>query len=326
MTTDIALPRTVTPVDLVELQKALASGEKRIGALVYWTNLTDVRIDRALFRQGFRLCGLGKAVAKDPKPEASLNQASAIAMRRQGRDVEPARVELKYKGTEAVYGVLMRRDVGDLRRYIEEAQISVMRDATDPAPIVATEAGAPIDPQRDAIIQSVIDQYNELRGYAHTLEMSETLMRAMALINALSLRTGVYFVPKEALHTIELLRTFLEGNTCAHMTVWEISATDRNLAQARRDAREAFTDRLSELVSEVKTFTEGTSAEDVQMKSVNARVKRFKELDGKVGLWADILGDYQAELRAAIAEAKQKLLGAYLGESEDDSDEIEDAA
>lgn len=324
--TDIALPRTVTPVDFGELKEALAQGEKLLGAMVYWNNLTDVRIDRTLFRQGFRLCGLGKVVAKDPKPEASLNQAAAIATRRQGRDVEPARVELKSKATEATYGVLMRRDVADRRRYIEEAQISVVRDQPEPTPFVQTDPGAPLDPQRDEIIASVLEQFRELRGYAHTQELSETLMRAMGHIGALSMRTGVYFVPAGALHTITLLKTFLESNTTATMSVWEIRATKGNTANAKRDAREAFAERLSELVDEVKTFTAGTSVDDVQMKSINARVKRFKELDARVGLWADILGDHQLELRSAIAEAKQKLLGAYLGDSEDDSDDIEDAA
>lgn len=327
MSTEIAIPRTVTPVNLSDIEHALQQGTRKLGALVYWSNLTDVRIDRALFRQGFRLCGLGKAVAKDPKPEASLNQAATIATRRQGRDVEPARVELKSKGDEAIYGVLMRRDVGDRRRYIEEAQISVVRESpVEPTPFVSTDAHAAHDPQRDAIIQSVLEQYRELRQYAHTQEMSETLMRSMSVVGALSLRTGVYFVPQGALHTIRLLKTFLESNTCAQVTIWEIAATDENTATAKRDAREALTDRINELIAEVQTFTAGTSVEDVQMKSVNARVKRFKELDGRVGLWADILGDYQAELRATIAEAKQRLLGAFLGESSDTTEDADEEA
>lgn len=316
----------MTDVSLSDIQTALAQGTKQLGALVYWRNLTEVRIDRALFRQGFRLCGLGKAVAKDPRPEASLNQAATIAMRRQGREVEPARVELKGKDAEARYGVLMRRDVGDLRRYIEEAQISVLRDAATPTPMVNVEAHAPVDPQRDAIIQAVIEAFTELRGYAHTQEMSETLMRSMNIIGALSLRTGVYFVPSAALHTVRLLKTFLEGSTCAQMTIWEIAATEANALEAKRDARVAFQDRIAEVIAEVKAFTAGTSVDDVQTKSVNARVKRFKDLDARVGLWADILGDHVEELKSAIAEAKQKLLGAYLGESEDNSDDVDEAA
>lgn len=317
---------TDTTHTLDDVQRSLSRGQRNLGAFVYWNNLTDVRIDRSMFRQGFRMCGLGKAVAKDPKPEASLNQAAMIANRRQGKDA-PASVELKHKGDEAVYCVLMRRDVADRRRYLEEATIAVERGGpTEPTPTIAIDASSPPDDARDSIIAAVIENYTELRGYAHTQEMSETLMRAMGVVNAISLRTGVYFVQYDKVPTVRLLKAFLETNTCATMSVWEIRDTDDNTTEAKKNAREAFTDRINELIAEVKDFTSrNPNPDDVQTKSINARVKQFKDLDGRVGLWADILGDYQAELRATIADAKQKLLGAYLGESDDDSNDVVDA-
>ena len=320
MTTD------TTPASLDDVQRSLSRGHRNLGAFVYWTNLTDVRLDRALFRQGFRMCGLGKAVAKDPKPEASLNQAAMIANRRQGKDA-PASVELKHKGDEAVYCVLMRRDVADRRRYLEEATIAVERGGpTEPTPTVAVDAGVGADDSRDQIIASTLEMYAELRGYAHTQELSETLMRSMGVINAISLRTGVYFVQHDKVPTVRLLKAFLETNTCATMSVWEIRDTDDNTTEAKKNAREAFADRINELISEVKDFvSKNPNPDDVQTKSINARVKQFKDLDGRVGLWADILGDYQNELRAVIADAKQKLLGAYLGDSEDDSADADES-
>lgn len=310
-----------TNVTTDDIAKALAHGQHKLGALVYWNGLTDVRIDRALFRQGFRIAGLGRAVQRDPRPEAVLTHAVTIAQRRQGRVDEKARVELKAKGTHSTYAVLMRRDVGDQRRYIEEARIAVPRGdsgaAATTAPIVEY-ATAVIDDQCQALVDAVLEQYTELAAYVGTQETSETLMRAMGHAGALSLRSGIYFVPAAALDGIRLLKTFLEQNTRAALTVWDIAATAENAGTAKRDAREAFQDRLTALVAEVTAFTaENSDPDAANAKSVNARVRRFGDLDGRVSLWADVLGDHVAELRAAIAAAKSSLLGAYMSQVDD---------
>lgn len=331
MTTETETTNTNTistnPVTLADVQAAMSTGARKLGALVYWAGLSEVRINRALFRQGFAFCGLDKVVSRDPKPEAILNTAASSAMRKQPRNDQTARVELKGKGADvATYGVLMRRDIADRRRYLEEAQITVMRYEENPTPTVQTDANAPADDNRDKVIAAVLAQYDEIRQFVHTQELSETLMRSMAAVGAISLRTGVYFVPEKALPTIRSLKAFVEGNTPATITMWDIAATDENAATARRDAHESFKFRLSELVAEVKTFTETCTPEDAASKSINARIRHFRDLDERVTLWADILGDFQADLHASIATAKETLLAAYLGEVDADSGDDEIAA
>lgn len=305
---------------LTEARAAMASGDRPIGALVYWRKLTDVHMERGAFKTGFRNAGCGKALAKDPKPEALLNQAANAAARRQGRE-ERAKIKLKGKSTEvAVYAVLMRRDIGDLVRYVEEARVGVRRDGGNGKLIIEVEQNAPQDEARDALLANVEAIYTDLRDYVHGDEMSQTLMRAIAFLGGVSLRTGCYFLHALSLPSIELLQKFITENSTAHLACWDVKASDgdRNAKEARTEVRASMTARLEEIIAEVTTFTASiVTAEDVLPKSINARVGRFRELDGEVSLFADILGDYQEELHRSIAEAKQKLLGAYLGQQDD---------
>lgn len=312
--------------NLAHLQTALASGNDTLGALVYWRRLEGVRIRRPAFRAGFESIGLGKAVSKDPKPEACLNQAAAIASRKQGADGNAVRIEMKSKDTHASYAVLVRRDEADgRRRYIEEALCRIERGVrTPPPPLVTTidQGAAAHDDVRDAVIKELGARYQELLDYAMTLELSDALIAALGLLEALPLRTGVYFVPASNLDRVRALKAFIESETDVQLTVWTIARNDENAAEAQRDARNAFTDRFKALTAEVQAFVdELPKGEEPPTKSVNARVRHFRELEGQVGLYADILGDYCAELTAAIASAKTALLGSFLGAEDDDAAE-----
>lgn len=312
--------------NLAHVQTALAGGSEILGALVYWRRLDGVRIQRAKFRAGFESIGLGKAVSKDPKPEACLNQAAAMASRKQGSDGNAVRIEMKGKSpTTADYAVLVRRDEADgRRRYIEEALCSVQRGVRTPPPPLTTvldAAAVAQDDVRDAVIADLDARYQELLNYALTLELSDALIAALGLMEALPLRTGVYFVPQANLDQARALKAFIEGETDVQLTIWTIARSDENASEAKRDARNAFTDRFKALVGEVEGFmAELPKGEEPPTKSINARARHFRELEGQVQLYGEILGDYRDELEAKIAAAKQALLGAYLGaESEEEA-------
>jgi hypothetical protein len=308
--------------ELQELRDALAQGERSIGAFVYWTGLKDVRVDRSLFRQGFRVCGLGGAVQRDPKPEATLNAASNIASRRQGKEELPAYSELKRKSPDWVqYAVIMRRDVGERRGYLEEATITLDRKALEPLPVVAVAAGVQPDEQRDALIDAIVDTYGELRGYVNTEEFSQTLVRAMALMGAITLRSGVYFVPAANMPQAKMLKAFVENSTSAFVATWDIKVTDENAAQAGREARESFSERVTKLVGEVNELVATTSSEDVQMKQVTSKLRKLRDLEGKIDLFADVLDDYAAQLRKSLADARTTMAETYLG---DDAEPVAD--
>lgn len=310
-----------------DFKNAMADGDALIGVMVYWTELTGVRVARPLFRTGVRQCGLGAALADEPKPEAVLNRAVGVGNRSTRGDVATKTkcgyAKLKRKDDDATYSLLMRRDVGDRMGYREEATISIQRDATDPAPIVEVDPTAPADPARDRLVEVIVDEYTEQLRFANTEEVSQTLVRAVRdTCSGLTLRSGLYLVHPEHVTELTALQAFLASSCGATLEVWEQRSTARNAEVAQRNASALLRGEFTDLVAEVQAFAERhTDPDEVAQKSINARVRRFKELDGRVQLYADILGDHRDELLAAIADAKHRLLGAYLG-SEDSDDEI----
>lgn len=288
-----------------EFQSALAGGNRRIGALVYWRGLNGVQIERGEFRRLFEDAGVGEAVPKDPKAEKCLNIAASVASREQKRGEPVARVELKAKHTNAVYAVLMRRDIGARVQYLEEARISIPRDQPRPASVVHVEPDAPQDPARERVIANVVATYRQVLDYALTVEVSEAMVAAMEEVGSLSLRTGVYFVPESRMSIVRALKANLERHG-VHLTTWEVAATSANVAEAKHDAREAFLDQVKGVADECRAFID--SKETPNAKSVNARIKRFKDLDAKVALYSEILGDFQDEMQAAIDGARHAFM------------------
>lgn len=310
---------TRTPQE--EIANSLSRGSRNIGAIVYWTGLTDVKIARPLWRQGLHVAGIADAVGKDPGPDAMLNQATKMASRKQGRGVNRARFELKSKGQFATYLVKMPRDLPDRRQDIEEVTISVDCYAVAPQLIVHNLPGIPTDEHRDSVIGEVVEWYTEIQQYVFTEEVSDALVEAMKFLNALSLRTGVYFVSAADVDRVRAVQKFIEASTTARFTVWNIKGDDENAQEARHDTRTALTARLDEVIAKVQKFTEEITVEDATPRSVNARVKLFRELDAQVELYADILGDYAVQLNEKIAKARETLLGSYL--AIDDATEAE---
>lgn len=310
---------------LTDLKAHLATGSQPLGALVYWSGIHDVRIPRSTFRSEFERMGLGAAVGRDPKAEACLNMAAAVASRRQGKDTTPARVQLKEKNSHAVYAVLMRRDVavagGESRvRYLEEARVAVDRGQPSPSPIVVTASDVAQDDARDALIADMIAEYHDILGNIRTQECSEALMNAMSLLDGLSLRPGVYFIPAKHLTRVGELRDFLAAHANVDLAVWSIAASDANVNQSRRDARAAFLDKVNKLVEECREFA-ATKGDELTTRSFNARVKRFNDLDGAAMLYADILGDQISIIRGVIEDARRAFRESVLG-----AEGVDDAA
>jgi hypothetical protein len=307
--------------NLSDLKSHLATGTKPLGALVYWSGISDVRIPRSTFRSEFERMGLGEAVGRDPKAEACLNMAAGVASRRQGKDVQPAKIQLKEKNTHAVYAVLMRRDVAsgfgeDGRvRYLEEARVMVDRNQHAPIPQTVTASDVDQDDARDAVIADMVAEYHDILGNIRTQECSEALMKAIQLLGGLSLRPGVYFVPAANLARLGDLKQFMADHAKVEIAAWSIATNDANLVQSRRDARAAFLDKVCVLVEECKAFA-SSKGDELTARSINARIKRFHDLDGQAGLYADILGDQVAGLRQVITEARNSFRDSVLG-SED---------
>lgn len=309
-----------------ELEQHLGQGTRTIGALVYWRHLVDVKIPRGVMEQGFDVCGLKEAV---PTPSTEKMLTDAVGRSRAGRGRE-VKIELGPKGQRSVYRVLMRRDEAGRVRYVEEAQVSIDRYAPGAQLETRVLPDVPDDEIRGDVIEDIRDNLAAVRAYAFPGEISDALVSAMEVLHALPLRTGVYFVHADGLTCARALAEFIAQETPATLTVWEMRDTEQNALTARADARASFLDRLDELKAKVAAYTAETKVEDATTRSVSTRVAYFHDLDAEVGMWADILGSAAGDLRASIADAKQALLGNYLGllddKASDDTSDQSDAA
>jgi hypothetical protein len=291
-----------------ELEQHLGKGTRTIGALVYWRHLMDAKIPRTTLEEGFTAAGLAPAV---PHPKVEKMLTDAVTRARAGRGQE-VKIDLKAKGQKSVYRIMMRRD-SDRARYVEEARVAIDRYAPNAQLETELLEGVQADQTRDDVIEDIRDNLAEIRAYAFPNEISDALVSAMEHLHALPLRTGVYFVHADALTCVGELAAFIAKNTPAALTVWEMRDTAQNALTARADARASFLDRLDELKAKVAAFTAETAVEDASPRGVSTRVAYFHDLDADVGMWADVLGGAADELRKSIADAKQALLGNYLG-------------
>lgn len=291
---------------------------KVIGGLVFWKDLSDVRVNRQTWKMAVEQVGLKAALSKDPSPERVLSGAVTVANRRApeqaGTRNKLGYAKLKAKGDEAVYSVLMRRDQGDRMGYLEEATIALDRGAESPIPATAVEPSAPADDDRDAIIATILTEYTDALTYAFTCEVSETLVRAVRdVCSGLSLRSGVYVVHPDHIATLDAFAEYL-STIGVTFEVWTVRDDgSRNAKQASREASGSLRAAYDEMMAEVAAFrAENPPGDDVSGKSIATRVRRFKDLDAKVDLYADVVGEYAAQLRAQIAAAKADLEAAYL--------------
>jgi hypothetical protein len=221
----------------------------------------------------------------------------------------------------ATYAVLMQRNAADRVRYVEEARVSIRRDQPHTSPMVDVDTHAPASTARDKLVDTIVAQYTELSTYSNTQEVSQTLVRAVRdVCSGLTLKGGVYLVRPEHLASLTSLQEFIARDCDGALELWEIRETTANARTAQRNARTSLRAAFDELMTEIATFrAENTDPTKVMAKSVNAKVREFRELDAKVALYADVLGSWRDELAGSIAKAKTEFLTAYLGDDADDA-------
>lgn len=300
-------------------RRAMSQGDL-IAAQVYWQDLKGLSISRALFRQGIEAAGMGDALGAAPSAEKVLYTAATRASQRVEGDVRTKTkthyAELKDKtDAQVVYAVMARRDVGGVRAYVEEASIAIDRALEAPPAVVTLRPNIPADAARDALVDGIVDTYQELLVTVYSQEVSETLVRAMTTVcSALTLKSGLYLVTPDHLPGVRQLEAFMASDCGVALDVWEIGESTSNHRTAARNASGQLTAAYRELLAQVEAFTakHAPAADDVPMRSVAVKMREFKELDGKVLLYADVLGDYAANLRDSIAKAKTAML-ASLG-------------
>lgn len=304
---------TIENVIQDNLSVGKASGALVLGALVMWRELHGIKIPRDAFRQA--LLDAGLKVAKDPKAEACLNAAAYNCAPGSGH-----RVSLKSKTADrATYALMAPHDIvnddGRRKRDLEDAIVWIPRKQAAPALTIEVHPDAPEDADRTAVLTRLEERYNDLLRFAGSQHLSEALVGAIGQVAALSIRPGTYFVPQVHLWKIERLRANLAPLAPSlRMSIWSITDSAANRAEARTEVSDALMARVKALVSELETFAaEVPDGEVPNQRSVTAWVSRFQTLSAEAELFSDILGDMQADIRKRLTDATDRLLGDWTG-------------
>lgn len=296
---------------LHETKRVLGQGTRPLGALVYWDNLKNVEVLRTTLLAGFDAAGLAAAVSTPSEPATVLGLAVNKQAHRRDAD---AQIDMVAKmDSEVVYAVLGHDvDGTGFTQWTERVRLRLDRTLARPVLQIEPIAGRQVTPAVDLVISEVAADYTTLLDYAKSTEVSSSLVRAMKVAQTIALRSGVYLAPLSAMPAIESLAKFIEKETKIVFSMWEIMDGDRNAATAKRDAFNEFHTALTDLRDEVDAFTASVKPDEANFRNVGAFVRRFKDLDGKVLIYADVLGELAESLRSSIDGARAALTKAYV--------------
>jgi hypothetical protein len=288
-------------------------GATTLGALVFWS-LSGVRVLRADFRAGLESIGLDAAMAADPTPKGALGKAMpAIMVGKRGVFARKAPGGgLAIVVEQAMDGALQHVHVATAST--RGGQLGIERKAPD-ADELLVAAGHP------GLLVELEETYRTVRDYLGTVDLSEILSSAMngsphrGLFAALSLRErtgGLYFVPAAGVPRMAQLAELIHqvAPEC-QISVMTITGDQANLAQAAQAARSTFAAQLAELRTELLSFGAKLEADGKQpgTHSITVRAERFRELQARVQVFRDVLGDVAAELDGQIVAVRTELLG-----------------
>lgn len=282
-----------------------AQGLKTIGALVFWT-LSGVRIPRAELKEALEALGLGAAMVRQPTAATAL----AEAVKRTGM----GRKGLIFRPMKRDWALVVERGEGKTLRMSHVATFKVGADER-----VEVEELARFD-ELSNLRLAIGAQYEEARDYAHSSDMSAVLCAALQgvgssmMLGGLSLRQGaggLYYVSAAKLDTMRSLAAMVhEKAPGCSVEVMTLTGDADNLEAAARNVRGNITTQLRETRQEIQAFVaelkdKGRSARG---DSITTRAEVFRQLQGRVELFSDVLGDTMGELKAQVEAARVELM------------------
>jgi hypothetical protein len=296
-----------------------AQGQQVLGALVYWS-LAGVHWEREAMRAEWNALGLGRAIGRDPRPEALLTDA-VYAARAGAKDVIFRRLS-RYEWAL----VEESRTAGDVLAHVHAVTLRVV-PATTPGVADrfesedvagATASTAERHASTLALAAKVERGFADAKEFAGTSDLSNGLTTALhgttrdALLAGISLREGtggLYFVPAAQVDRARALAALVNRSTASSVYVLALYADEANLETAAKAAKASFTAQLNALRSELREFVQERkdAGEEIKESHLETRVRRLQSLQDRVGLWTEVLGGVAAELTGSIEAAKAEV-------------------
>lgn len=287
---------------------ALASGSgKSIGALVMWS-LDRVEVKRTVFEGFFSQLGFEgvRLAAKVPSFHALLRRAAS--------EVKPKLPEgwmlrEASKNAQRIVFACVKETKDDNAAQLshsQEANVAVFRDWT-----IATN-------EKDNVAaQLLMERFKYLRDTVTSADVSRAMVQAITHRRAMggvcfTGRGGAYFISPDYIDAMKTIAVWAKGHggPRTEVTIFEITDSADNRAQAADKLEQEFTDQCAGILEELKEFVDKTRAEnDEEPKSylVNRREVQFKELEQRVDSFSAVLGDVRSKLKERIREARGEM-------------------
>lgn len=290
---------------------ALATPGKALVGFLIWWSLRDCRIERTRLTAELDALGAKGCIPERPGPMTLLRRSEGHAM--VGRP-HLAFEQVHKDAGKATHAVLLRSiDEGQRKAEYATAARLVLDRKTEALTLETAGAGQPGHAEAEAVLR----EYEDMRDFARTQDVSDTVVKLMEHVQAVPMRAsgGVFFVDARQAATVEGIGKLVNSLGGSIWSCFRVTDPEER-AQVATATRSALAGKLEVLRAEMAEFTEGK--EKLQERSVRMRVERFRALRAQVAYYAELLGDTQAELLAGI-DAAQVALEASLGLADDDA-------
>jgi hypothetical protein len=305
-----------------------------IGYTVFW-RLAGIRVSHPDLERALLTTSFSDHLPDPPSPRVALRRALEAWVKDKQRamqsahaaplsDEEPTEDEsasnqrtlirvINRAGSEHLVYALIAEDVDfGLLGLSYGTALRILLHKKTGAMICTTEAAGVIDAQHES--QRVADElapyWQQYRDLFIARDLSQMMRGIIDGMNAIPLRRagGVYFVPhkeREPLMRLRSLLTDIPPFVCA-LGVPDALETRRSLAKA---VHAGLLDEIGSLRGDLERLMAG--GERVREKTIAQRLSLYQRLRAKAGMYQELLGMQQDQVRAAIreleAEARQLL-------------------
>lgn len=305
-----------TPSHVEQVAAILRSGARPVAAFVFWT-LAAINIGRAKLRERFESIGLGKAVGRDPRPEALLATAVKACSRGLPKAARGSGITFRRLGRYAFAILEERLGGGEVLLVEHTLTITLEQSGSVWEAVTKTASGHASSPALE-LSERVLDAYLHARDFVDSTELSSMITTALhgtltsPMLAAVSLRErsgGLYLVPAQSVELARMLATVVREESSSSFHVLSLYADEENLRAACGVARESLAGRLNELRDEVSEFVAEQKAQDKDTgeRNLKARLRRYDALRARVDVYADLLGEAKTDLVSGIENAKSEL-------------------
>lgn len=316
-----------------------------IGYTVFW-RLAGTRVSHPALEHALQTTGFGDYLPAPPSPRVALRRAmeawvkdqqfarntlpSANPSEEEFSDDEGASNQrtlirvINRAGSEHLVFALIAEDIDfGLLGLSYGTALRILLHKKTGAMICTTEAEGVIDAQHES--QRVADElapyWQQYRELFIARDLSQMMRNIIDSMNAIPLRRagGVYFVPyteQEPLRRLRALLTNMPNIPALQPYVCTLGVPDA--LETRRSLSKAvhagLLDEINSLHHDLNRL--GIGGEKVREKSITQRLSLYQRLRAKAGIYQELLGMQQDQVRAAIgdleAEARQLLtIGDY---------------